>query len=492
MGSGWGGGGGGGGGGDLLRTINHLKGLLNADFNNFRFLSSPQPPERACSDQPVMASTIMSYRSVSPKDKGRWSPGFRRGSLATSREESYSSLDSVTCSSTSSSLSSLSPSSPGSKQCVSDTLDKYVTASTEGREAYSRGNLREAVTDFNHALALELQTELDCLYDNSIGFMSGLVRTEVDSRLPQVHQGDSSSIKCSHILRQLRENYYKAVDGLEKKNTEAKWYLQMGASLVMINEWEKAKAVYIEGINMCKDRKALKHALKNLIRTEQMTSFADIPVEDQPERQTNASSPCESPVSSPHHSPPHYSPNHSPDPSPKHSSDVSPLKRSATPYRRRNRSKSIGVKVQKQSRNRSTSIDLECKKMVVEEPRRKSDATLLSSPALGARSSNKRSSFGIFNFKQRAALSQDTTLAWSNCFDPTGCKVFSQEEFQPSAIKHMRALSSLHDGACKDTDSCSENNNDQHDQLLNSGRFNAIHFRSMRIEDDDSELDESD
>lgn len=386
-----------------------------------------------------------------------------------------------------------SPSTPSSS--VNAALDQYVAASTEGRESFTHGDLQSAVKDFNHALAIELQTELDCLYDTSIGFMSGLVRSEVNARLQQHHWRDTDSVKCSRILRQLRDTFYKAADGLGKKHTEAKWYLQMGAALVMINEWEKAKAVYTEGINVCKDRKALKHALKNLIKIEQMTSYAEIPPEDQPDNYLNtyppSCSPRHSPRPSPRHSP-RPSPQPSPDPSPSQSPAISP---------RRDRSKSVAMRQKKlrTQRDRTTSLSLE-RELKLEDLGRNSDNALTNSP-MRSSPMTKRSSFGgLFNSRRVTLLSPDITTAWSSCFDPASCKVTSQTEYQVSAISHMRTLSALDNDPDAGEDSNDNDDNDSgsrssHDEPLNgsrSGRFNAVNFRSLKIEDDDSELDDTD
>lgn len=445
----------------------------------------------------MTATTTSSYIGELLGEKERRSPAIvRRLSPAALSRGSDSSLD-FACTrssidSSSSSSSSTSSLSPSCKQCVSATMDEYVAASTEGRQAFSHGNLKVAVTDFNHALAIELQTELDCLYDTNIGFMSGLVRSEVDSRLLQVHKSSRSSVKCSRILGQLRETFYKAAEGVERKHTESKWYLQMGAALVMINEWEKAKIVYAEGISICKDRKALKQALKNLIKIDQMTSYADIPLEDQPDNYpVSYSPPSSSPFPSPTSSP-LQSPRPSPRPSPQPSLSPAPLPTTAPPKDtpnaapRRDRSKSMGLKLRRHMRDRTISFSQEHKETKEEDIRRKSEAAV---PQMVRSHLHKRSSFGLFGSKRVTLLSPDTTTAWSNCFQPMSCKVTSQAEFQPSAIKHMRTLSSL-DDAEDDVGDVSKNNLSE--ALVNSGRFSAVTFTSMRIEDDDSELDDSD
>ncbi len=62
--------------------------------------------------------------------------------------------------------------------------------------------------------------------------------------------------------------------------------------------------------------------------------------------------------------------------------------------------------------------------------------------------------------------------------------VVTHTDFQPSAITHMRRLTVGGDGRDQEGDVKSPNNS--------TTNFNAVQFTSMKIEDDDSELDDSD
>ena len=360
-----------------------------------------------------------------------------------------------------------SSSAPCSRDSVASALDDYIAASTGGREAYTMGDVRTAIKHFNRALDIELQTELECLYDTSIGYMSGLVRSEVNSRLQQQQQQSSwdYSAKCERILKHLGTHFSEAMKGVSKKRTNPKWFLRMGAALVIVNEWEKAKVVYSEGINLCKNKKALKHALKSLIKLEQMTSYGDIPAEDQP----SAGSPCVSPNTSPYPSP---------QPSPVHSPKISP---------RRDRSKSVAGNERKLRRDRVLSLSLE--HTVNVEQARKSSAGEVVTPTSSLKiPTNKRSSFFFFGSKKVSTLTSHCTAAWRLLFEPESCLVLSHRDFQPSAITHMRSLSTLnYDDMC---DGMEQDLNFKDDR--SSGKFNSIKLTSLRIEDDDSELDDSD
>lgn len=391
--------------------------------------------------------------------------GFRADGSSIGSEDftiTRSFASSSSCRSTPSSPRS-SASAPCSRESVSSALDDYISASTEGREAFTLGDLHTAVKHFDHALDIELQTELECLYDTSIGFMSGLVRSEVNARL---HQQNSMeySVKCERILKHLSGNFSKALQGMSKKHSNPKWFLQMGAALVVVNEWEKAKLVYTEGMNCCKDRKALKLALKNLIKIEQMTSYGDIPVEDQPE------------TASPRLSP-HTSPFPSPAASPQHSPCSSP---------RRDRSKSVAFRERRLRRDRILSLSLDRNELTGRQ-RKSSAVTISVTPTASMKPpSNKRSSL-FFSSRRQSLISPDTSAAWSSCFDPASCRGLGQTEFQPSAITHMRSLSALnyddlYDGAQDETLTGHGDHN----------RFNAVKLTCLKIEDDDSELDDSD
>lgn len=404
-----------------------------------------------------------------------------------------------------------------SKESISAALDKYVSASRDGRDAFSAGNLLEAIKEFDQALDIELQTELECLYDNSIGMVSGLVRREVESRLldkqerkQQAENGVqlcAAQRRCSRILQQLRVQYEEAAGGMKgkKSSSSPQWYLQMGAALVMINEWEKAKTVYTEGISICKDKKELKVALKNLIKTEQMTSYGEIPAEDQPIRKNPT------PTSTP--TPPPASPKRVPQPSPSSSPRMSKHKHSSSTPSPHMMRRDSSPRVMK--RERSSSMGLSLKKLKANHKRERASSFSVdggpSAPGNNemAPGNNetahtppvtkrelKRLNFNVFNIRRLSSgykesssrhgsfLSPEEVEVWSSCFEPACCQVVSPTEFQPSAIKHMRRLSSAESAAL------------HVGELGGSSRSNSVHVftainqTSLRIEDDDSDLDD--
>lgn len=365
-----------------------------------------------------------------------------------------------------------------SRETISAAMDRYVSASKDGREAFHNGNLTDAAREFNEALDIELQTELECLYDTSIGLVSGLVRREVASRLELHPSSDTAQERCAKILQQLRDTYEHAAAGTRgKKSSSPEWYLRMGAALIVINEWEKAKAIYSEGVATCKDKKRLKIALKNLIKMEQMTSYGEIPAEDQPDQKD------EYPAS------PKLSPAHSP------SQSVRLRSGSMEPATLR--------QVKQYQRGRTTSLSLE-KFSDKSNGHRKTSTSPRPSLALAKRSSSpaiskkeKRLSFSLFNFRRSSnaagllsskppsVTSPEEIEEWKECFEPTQCRVLGQSSLQPLAITHMRRLSSVggeEDGAETDLD---------HIKLNRSYTCNVVQ-KSMVIDDDDSELEDED
>ncbi len=411
--------------------------------------------------------------------KGRSISSQRRGSLS-SRDSSQDTLSN--CSSTSGSADF------PSKESISEALDKYISASRDGREAFTQGNLNEAVREFDQALDIELQTELDCLYDTSIGLVSGLVRREVDSRL--VKQGkfmgnnESADARCAKILQQLRAMYQDAASGVKgKKSDSPQWYLQMGAALVVINEWGKAKAVYADGINVCKDKKVLKVALKNLIKIEQMTSYGEIPAEDQPDRKDlvpAGSSPSHGAYLKPS---PHTSPAHSP--------------RLAKRERAGSANMMLAQMKKDFRRERSGSLNLDqyaagSRTQAVATSAATGDVTLRSaySPTVTKRENKRLSlsflrSYSLGKSRSPSLTSPEDVELWSNCFQPQTCPVFTHTEYRPSAITHMRRLTSI-DGSGEE----GESELDIPDADITSGVFTAVHRPSMKIEDDDSDMDD--
>lgn len=164
-------------------------------------------------------------------------------------------------------------------ESVKATLDMYVSAARVGRAAFACGDVRAAVHQFDQALALELQTELDCLYDTSIGMVSGLVRKEVDQRIQSSPRRVPVDSSHSKVMRSLLQLYSEAEVKARQKPTDPKLYLRMGAALCCINQWDKAKKIYLDGLNACKDRKELKTALRSLCKIEQITEGKEIPTE---------------------------------------------------------------------------------------------------------------------------------------------------------------------------------------------------------------------
>lgn len=395
-----------------------------------------------------------------------------------------------------------------SEETIGAALDEYVSASKGGRQAFARGDLSTATTEFNQALNIELQTEMDCLYDNSIGFVSGLVRRGVDSRLQRSPRHQAASENCAKILNQLMEVYEKANKKMDSKPTQARWYLKMGAALCIINEWEKAKMIYAEGINMCKDKKDLKVALKQLTSLEKITASADIPSDSQDGSANTTPSHTAKDKrngvaavkSSPRHSP-RNSPRHSPAAERRAKRKVSRERSLSSAFKSRSSSESNDEDIMEFSqRKRAGSLTL---------PGNESSLTSVQNGKKGK--GEKRFSMNVFSNKRHSmglntlfalgnkrhpvpTIPSDERQAWMECFNPSDCKVVSgSREFVPSAVTHMRKLSSLNttSGAPAIISSKQDPENSLGSDVFEPRMsFSAVKFTSMKIDSDDSELDD--
>lgn len=332
-------------------------------------------------------------------------------------------------------LSSVSSPTPES---VRTTLDMYVSAAKVGREAFARGDLRAAVQQFDQALALELQTEFECIYDPSIGMMSGLVRQEVSERMSTKSSPGHSpaSTNCGKILRSLQKVYTQSEAALRHKPTDPKLYLRMGAALCCANEWEKAKKIYTDGINACKDRKELKLALRRLGRMEQITTGKEIPREP-------------------------YEP-----------SLTSTLKSRTLP------SLASALRIRRKSASlegmdflpTSSTLDNRHRQSASPDPRAKPKARRVSS-------------FGKIRHKRVSEISHEERESWSKVFLASDfCS--DQVHMKPSAITQMRRLS------VDFLDLSSDDEKEESHPSKTNPSFTVVNFQSMRIDSDDSELED--
>lgn len=174
--------------------------------------------------------------------------------------------------------------------CFADTigtsLDEYACAAQLGRASFCKGDARATIRHFDQALEIELQTELECMYDTSLGYVSGLLRREVDSRLHQLATGPTSRAPAGgagrppdrrKMLQELEKAYRHAEGESERKPTAPTWYLRMGAALCMVDEWEKARRIYKDGLLACKDKAELRQAVDNLNTIEKLTAGTIVP-----------------------------------------------------------------------------------------------------------------------------------------------------------------------------------------------------------------------
>ena len=350
-------------------------------------------------------------------------------------------------------------------QTISKNLDEYICAAKVGRASLACGDLQESVQHFDQALGIELQTELDCLYDTSLGFVSGLVRKEVDNRL---HGGSRGAPSSDKVLDELAKVYRDAEICAEVKPTQAKWYLRMGAALCVVNQWDKARLIYKEGLHMCKDKRELQKALKNLTKIELITSGIEIPKEDWRPTLYN-------PLSRPETS---SKKNHRPKPR-----SISTLK----PSVQRVRPKSVSV----------DAADLPNHAPGVSRPRNASisqvDSRSFSDPPSPAQNRKRkplrraRPLSGVFTSRNAPVpiIGYDERQSWIETFKSHSNSLDeSHDYFRPSAVAHMRRLS-VETSHSSGSITSLEGVND-------ALTFGSVTFTSLKIDSDDSELDDSD
>ena len=364
-----------------------------------------------------------------------------------------------------------------SPSTISASMDDYARSAKVAKAALACGDIKTAVDQFDRALSIELQTEMDCLYDTSLGFVSGLVRQEVDSRLMGSPRYSAGPPSCNVVLEQLAAVYSDTERQLARRPTEAKWYLRMGTCLCVVNEWEKARKIYTEGLNMCKDKdkKELTRALKNLTRIEHIVSG-----EQQPE-------PYEVGV---------YGPlgkvSVSEKAKRKHSLSFSPRRKSRVkseandfepeggpPQQPRHRSLSHRPLV----RERKVSVPSE----VEAEPEAETSphhSKLKKRLTFGMGSFKKRTSNGFFGQREPSVDSEERQ-AWVEAFSPEASIASGCHGFSPSAIVHMRRLSleSL-------TPTLASRPVNVDSSLVTGPSYTAVKFQSLQIDGDDSEIED--
>lgn len=358
----------------------------------------------------------------------------KRRSVDSSSYSCSSSTDSAFGENEVSSVSSPTPES------VRATLDLYVSAAKVGREAFARGDLRAAVQQFDQALALELQTELECTYDPSIGMVSGLVRQEVSERIStrSSPRHSPANANCNKVLGALQKIYTQSESALRLKPTDPKLYLRMGAALCCANEWEKAKRIYTEGINTCKDRKELKSALRRLCKMEQITTGKEIPTEPYEPSTHNTLK-----------------------------SRTLPSLTSALRMRRKSASlEDMDLLPSTSTLNNRQRLSASPSPGLVSEKRAKTKARRVSS-------------FGRIRQKKVAEISHHERESWSKVFQASDfCS--EQVRMKPSAITQMRRLSV----------DFLDSDEDEGQPSKTNPSFTVVNFQSMRIDSDDSELED--
>lgn len=154
------------------------------------------------------------------------------------------------------------------KESLHNRLDQYLTASQLGRLAYKAGDLQLATDRFNLALDIELQVELESF--NDFGVTGELLRQELERRVGfEPTQKDDKSL-YSKVLPKLQNLYDRADFAAAMNPSQSKWYIQMGGALCLLNEWEKARKIYEEGLRHNPHDLSLQTALHRLNKVDDL------------------------------------------------------------------------------------------------------------------------------------------------------------------------------------------------------------------------------
>ena len=158
-----------------------------------------------------------------------------------------------------------------STESIITWVEEYLTASKYGRLAYQAGDRQLATDRFNLALDIELQAELDSMGD--FGVTGNRLRQELQARSNGRQRLQTKSTqRYSVVLGKLKRAYERAAEGASRGNnaTDPIHFLHMGAALCCVNEWEKARKTYQDGIACCGECKELTHALDQLDAIENL------------------------------------------------------------------------------------------------------------------------------------------------------------------------------------------------------------------------------
>ena len=152
-------------------------------------------------------------------------------------------------------------------------VDEYLSVTRLGREAFVDGDLKLAKDRFSLSMNIELNTDLECVCDPTVGRATGELKLELQTRCGflQTLAGVKRKERYSKVLSNLEQVFVKADEKTSKSPNDPKPYLQMASALIVVNEWEKAKQVYADGISCCPDDcEELRRGLDRLNKIESL------------------------------------------------------------------------------------------------------------------------------------------------------------------------------------------------------------------------------
>lgn len=159
---------------------------------------------------------------------------------------------------------------------VSMRIDQYLSVTRLGREAFMDSDLQLAKDRFSLSMDIELEINVDSVCDAVTGRFASTeeLRHELQARFSDSQfTPTSGKDRVNRVLHNLENAYVKAEVQVATSPNNSKGYLTMASALIAVNEWDKAKQIYAEGIARCSpDSADLERALERLEKIEEITN----------------------------------------------------------------------------------------------------------------------------------------------------------------------------------------------------------------------------
>ncbi|XP_032238378.1 uncharacterized protein LOC5512987 [Nematostella vectensis] len=134
-----------------------------------------------------------------------------------------------------------------------------------GTKAFVEGNVSKATKMYTDAL--QLQTDLDINNNSRISQTDVSLDKYYGKREGNLHSTPSEDTGIGSVIQAV---IHDADQGIRVNPSLPKSYLAKASALILQNNWEEARKVYIQGINHCDDCLAIRHALEKLDKMQSL------------------------------------------------------------------------------------------------------------------------------------------------------------------------------------------------------------------------------